>query len=481
MAEKKVVSQIANLNNNEVKDFALFLDSPLFNKNKSIKFLFDAILKYLASPKKNLEFEGFVIKQMSKQNKSITHSSLHKLVSQLSNLFLQFIAYASWQKDKIKMELNYLSYFRKINDKKNFEKYYTKIKDTIDKEEKSIPQYINLYNLEKEKAAFESTINDLKKSDLNFTNKNDALEKLYVAEKLKTSIGLLGRKGIVPIEFGDLKIDELLNILNSEKLLNDSFIKGLYYSIKLLQSSISEKEKYFNLLKTHLKNFATQFVNEANTCYSVLRKELSTVCSSIEEFHLAYFSIYKDQISNNTFYYEGKIFPAAIKNLVTVCIKLKEFDWIEDFLNANRHKIIPEKLTDEIYNYNFARILFFKGDYTNCQILITQLYSENISFKYSIRRLELLLYYELKEYLFLDSLINSFKTYVSRNGKKNLTEKDLKYNTNFIAYFIKLKSLKTSVNSISLELNKSLEKLNKEKFVYYKEWLLEKLEELTSF
>ena len=168
------------------------------------------------------------------------------------------------------------------------------------------------------------------------------------------------------------------------------------------------------------------------------------------------------------------------KNIVTTGIRLREMDWVRNFIDGYRDKL-PEEARDNAYRFNLASYFYAIRQYDEVLRLLTQVEYRDLRYSLGAKALLLRTYYDLDEFEALSSLADSFKQYLHRNqlmadvrreGYHNLfklTRRAANLRAN-IGYYTKEKSKKEL-----LRLQHGIEKAGA---IFNKTWLMEKIEHL---
>jgi hypothetical protein len=91
--------------------------------------------------------------------------------------------------------------------------------------------------------------------------------------------------------------------------------------------------------------------------------------------------------------------------------------WAADFLTDFKEKL-PIKERENLFRYNLAHLHFRKNDYPKAMVLLRDVHLKEALQNLDARRMLMRMYYETGEYAALDSLLESFKTFIHR--QKNL-------------------------------------------------------------
>ena len=167
-------------------------------------------------------------------------------------------------------------------------------------------------------------------------------------------------------------------------------------------------------------------------------------------------------------------------NIVATAIKLRKFDWTEDFITKESNRLYESQ--NQLYQaIAKATLCYYKKEYKNCLMLLSNVDSaNNIAMEISKRGLKIRAAFEC--YLIDESYtpivyanIESFHKYLSRKEFVSDNRRNAFSNfAGFIKRFIKKKEKGFNIKEVTL-----LENLlhNQEEFpVEYKEWMVNHLE-----
>ncbi|MBK8296003.1 MAG: hypothetical protein IPK91_01685 [Saprospiraceae bacterium] len=272
------------------------------------------------------------------------------------------------------------------------------------------------------------------------------------------------------IDLNVILIPEIVREIKNSNFINIPAI-AIYYQIFLTYIEPADETHFFNLrdlIKNHLHLFppeeARDIMNSAIN-YTIQKQNQGQLKYSKENFEL-----WKQGLENQSVLINGELSPWAFKNIITLALRLNEFNWTEDFINSFKTKINKEYRENAI-NYNLASLYFYKNEYNKAIPLLQQVQFDEVTYGLGAKSLLLACYYELDEYDALQSFYDSFKLFVNRN--KSITEERK------ISYLqlIKLTKKLTENNDNKLKLTQ-LKKEILESQATSKSWLLEKVDEL---
>ena len=482
MHTSKLIITLKLFSENEFLMLDSFLKSPYFLSQKEQEEVYP-LFQYLFQldgrwERSNLE-KSFVFRQIF-SNQNEVPGKLDKLMSKLLKHVHHFII-VHFRKEKdnsIHNRLTLVEFFRKrkaskleIVELKKTQQGFKKI-DLIDKQ-----YYYNGYLLGK--TVFQNHFilsQQTKPFDYELALK--PLDIYYVLNKLEFTCFLLSiNLSRRPIEIS--KIIEFLSLIKpiyKEKGLLEIPLVSIYYQtfemLKEVGGNMIEyrklKEKVllyeevlpFDALKILNGILRSFIIHNFNNGAVILKMEL--------------FLLHKEHLAKGYFNFEKGILPAAFKNMITMGLLAKDYDWVYSFLETYKNRIIGSKHPEDDYNYNLAHYYFSTKAFEKALDLIKGKY-EDLHYQLAAKRLELRIFYETDS-LILDSKIDAFKVYVFRLSKRSISNQKRVSNNNFIDFLRQIRNPKTQYSSSRIE--KLHSKINNTPILNDRDWLIEKLEEL---
>ena len=476
MAERKTVKILRNLDKKQLTKFNSFLLSPYFNTNKDIIIVLNVIKKYLNSKQSIQNFDDFLLQNCLKEGLDINLTSAEKHLSNLYYLVLDFFANEELRSSKIDYNIYLLKYLYQTNDLENFNKVLIKTEKALEKKKKSLNTLDLRSRIMLQKASFASVNKDYGKAKITFEENTKALDNYYVCQRIFLEILNLNISFLTNSKYNSDYFLSILNLLPASKI-QEVPLLNCWYHVHLLYNcpdieKLSVLKKLQGLLNQHINEFSEDSIFNL---YNGLHSFAPFAYNNRRDIYQFKIELYKHQIKNKAIYTNGKIMSSTIKNIVNVGIKLKEFSWLENFLESHKSIIVPKDKAEDAYNYNFALLKLHQCDFDAVQNVIVNLKFKNIFYKIGVKRLELMLYFEKQEWLLLDSLINAFRVGLTPKRTESLPKLHKSYNLNFIKYFHKLFVL-TNTSKSMLDKNAVLyNEVNALKEISEKDWLLEKI------
>ena len=304
---------------------------------------------------------------------------------------------------------------------------------------------------------------------------SDMLDLQYVTAKLKQSCLMLSHQTVHKINYNSGLLQEVLNyIVRNEEVLVHAAIALYYYYYRA--ATESQSESYFQLFKKVLLASADTFPSSEmrdfynmaiNYCVKVLNQQKENYKTYFREL----FKLYQEGLKSGVFLEDGILSPFHFKNIVSIALQVKEFDWTAGFVNDYESYLSPEH-RDTYVNFGLSKLRFEQKRYDEALVLLQQVDYADIFLNLSSKVMQMKTYYELYEYDALESFLNSFRTYVNR--KKQSGDLRSYHQENYLNIIRLTQKLLTYNPFDKTEKSKLREEFEKTK-VTERKWLLDQL------
>jgi hypothetical protein len=179
--------------------------------------------------------------------------------------------------------------------------------------------------------------------------------------------------------------------------------------------------------------------------------------------------LFQDWLPRGLLFVRGKLTQYHFKNIVTIGLRLKEFDWIENFITSYS-QYLDDQHRENAVTFNLAQLYFYKRDYPRVISQLNQVEYEDITYNLNSKTLLMASYYELDEIDALGSLLDTFRVYLNRNKELPATRRKHYLNTISI-----VRKLSKTIHGDLKEIDKLIKEVENTQGVVSKNWILEKL------
>lgn len=414
MINSKLILILKSFTKKEIKDFTLFLNSALFNKNTEVTQLYQLLKKYYPHfDNKLITHEALSEKITGKRN----IKKLRYIMTDLTKLAEKFIAFKHFNSTLNHNSQHLLSAYQERNLFKYFheelQKNHHQLNNVSSVRNDSYYKYTHEMS---ELAYIVSHKNTTRNTDTELQHLSDHLDLYYLTKKLKYSSEIINRMNILKTNHNIEFLEKLLPIIETDSIKNNPVIKVYLLVLKTLR--FPENEKTYHLLRAAINKNINYFSSEEQyDLYGYLQNYcIKKINSGKNNYLMLLFENYTEMISNKVIIKDNQITQFDFKNIITVALRVEKYDWANNFIHEFK-SFLPEKERTNAIAYNQARIEFYKKNYSIGLKTLLSVEFTDVFYSLDSRVLILKTYYELEDYEAALSLINSFKIYLKRDKK----------------------------------------------------------------
>lgn len=485
MQESKFIQLLNALNTRERSRFRDYIHSPFFNKHDATKELFDYISQF-SPPFDDQRLDKKTAYKVLFPKEKYDEQRIYTLLSNLLNLMSGFLTQLQLEEKTLLQKRLAMWALRKRHQDKQWgtvEKQYKLLAAKMPfQDENSLYEQYRYF--EEVDALFLDK--ELRTPDENIQHKSNALDAFYIAAKLKTACDMQSRNIVIKANYESWALEDLLLRIKSDQAQADNNRNSahpavvVYHAILKMLRSGAEAD-YFEvkqLLANHLSNFSKE---ELKLQYDyVINYVIRQLNSSRPDWYKEFLDLHQFLLAHEILLLDGELPEWDYKNIVTVALRLDEFDWVEGFIHRYRNSV-KNSVRENVFNYNLASLFFARKQYKEALQLLLQVDFTDSSYHLGAKIIQLKSYYVLQEWEAALSLIEAFRNLVQRD--KILSEYRHLSNLNMLKVAKKLVLLAQEATYLSpTKLNKgiaSLEKaLQKSQPLANLDWLVEAIDDL---
>ena len=259
-------------------------------------------------------------------------------------------------------------------------------------------------------------------------DKQDSLDIFYLSEKLRDACEMSLRNQLLQVDYSLHLLKEVLTEIHQHPAKYQAIPSIMVYYQIYQMITQQNPTHYFELkqtLKLHLQAFPKE---ELRSIYAYAQNYcISQINQGIGSFLAELFDLYKAQLQNHLLLEKGFLSEWHYKNIVTVGLRLKDYDWVAQFIESYKERL-PLQSRENAHRFNKAAYCYAIQKYDEVlQLLLTVEYSD---IRYSLDAKSLLLkaYYDLEENETLFALCDAFRQYLKRNKEISDFRKEGYYN-----------------------------------------------------
>lgn len=469
MENSKLITLLRMLSEKQLKKLLDFVYSPYFNKKQEIALFCSELVYFAPNFEHNKLTKEYIYTRVSGK-KTFDEKEMGYWMSDLVKLTEQFIVIEQSKNEDSLYHNTLLKYY--VGQKS--EKFFLATLRNAHKFQEQYSYrdysfYLNQYQIHE----CENEFFDRQKKHTGDDSLQKAIDNFdiyYLSLKLKYSCEILNRRNVVMSEYHLRLLDEILIYLEHHP--HDDIPPIAIYSEVLKCLRQPDVEEHFYKLREMLDRYSHFFSHEeARDLYTyALNYCVNKVNRGRIEYTARLFELYKTLIEKGVIYENNILSPWTYMNIVTIGVRLEQFEWIEHFINHYKSQLNPA-FRENAYSYNLAYLYFHRHEYARTLRLLF----DDVFYFVESKVLLVRSYYELREHDALDSLLASFKMYLKRN--KLVSDAKRERYLNFIKFVALLTKIWTGDKNVAKIIDDLKEKIKTTANTVNTKWLIEKADE----
>lgn len=411
MDNSKLIDLLRTFSTKELREMGEFIHSPFFNKNEELARFYDQLRKLAPNfPEKKLKRE-YVFKQLYPRQ-PYDDKQLNYLMSFTLKLAEQYIGYTHFKQSDVLEKVHIMSSY----DERNLEKHYQFILNQVGKSLDELPyRDIEFYHQQYLLADISNRHflkQKIRKYDDRLQVAADYLDQFYLARKLRYCCEMLDRRKSIAADYQLKFVEELKAYIAKHQEMRTPAVEVYYTVLNMLET---QEQQYFAQLKGLLAKYSKLFpVDDLKDIYSyAINYSIRQVNQGNQQYLEELFELYKDTLRQEILFENDRLSPWAYKNIIGVGLRLRQFDWTENFIREYNERLAPE-FQDNALHYNLAELYYYRKDFDQALSHLNRVEFSDIYYSLDTKKMMLKIYYEQEEIDALYSLMASFKMYLKR-------------------------------------------------------------------
>lgn len=414
MLGNPLIKFLQSFSKREMTRFKDYVYSPYFNKREDVQRL----ITYLHGIFPQFDMRNCERKQVYQQvfDEEPYHQATLALVFTYTNrLLYEFLAQEQFDSDNALQQLLMLQNLRQ---RKQNERYEKALKQTR-RDFQAAPDRGNSYYFRSFQLASEAdlyySLTNTRGAERSLQSKQAALDHFYLSEQLKDACERQVRRRIENTPFTTPLFEALLKEV-SQSLSTYAGVPPVvvYYQVYRVwvESSFNQYEQALACLQQYRQLLPLE---ELKTIYNLLQNFcIGQINRGDERFLQAVFELYQAQLDQGLLLEEGYLSEWHYKNVVTAGLRLREMEWVRQFIEQYRDMMPPET-SSNAYRFNLASYYYATKDYGKVLDLLIHVEYNDLRYILGSKALLLRTYYDLGEHEALRSLAASFRLYLQRH------------------------------------------------------------------
>ncbi len=465
-----LVSILQTFSKKEIRETRKWLHSPIHNQREDVVDLFD----YLVSGNhlwkdKFLEKERIFRKIFPREsyNDAKLRQSIHFLLKSLES----YLITKQLQEDTIQAKMALVSIYRKRKLTKAFQKTINEVQELQKETTYQNEQFFrNEYLIQQERYLF---LEGQKKRNIpmNLQEVSDALDTTFLADKLRQACLMLSHQKVYKTKYDIGLFNEIMRYIENNDYLNIPAISIYYYVYKAI-TEVDQLAHFDNLKQQIYQNGRLFPPEEIKDIYLMaINYCIGKMNAGYTEFTREAFELYKEGLETKILIENNSISPWTFINVAINGLKLKEYNWVESFVNNYSH-YIPQVKRESIVLFTMSKLYFEKGDYPKSMEMINRGDFDDLLIYLNAKTMLLKMYYELDEYDALDYQLDSLGIYIKRKQIMGYHKENYQ---NIIKYTKKIARVNPYSKKDVIRLKEDIQVAHP---LTEREWLLEQLESM---
>lgn len=428
MIDSKLIQMLKTFSTAEFRRFGEFLASPYHNKQADLVQLYAYLLKQAPAfrPKK---LERDAVWKAVFPKKAFDDRRLAYLMSDLVTLGEQFVGLEYYRRRAPLPEIHTLS----ACEDRLLEKHFLQNERRLIKANHDFPYrnedfYYHNYLMSGASVRFLHR-KGVRAYDKGLQEMVNHLDDYYLITKLRLTCELINRQSILSGTYDINLVDELLAYLRNYKV---DMIPAMAIYFQILRILTEEEDdRHFHdlkqLMEAHLHRFPDRekqslFSYAQNYCIRRVRKGEPRYLQEL-------FELYQGAIADEILLEDGLLSPWKYKNIASVGLRVRAFDWVREFIQAYRDRLQGD-FAESAVAFNQANLHYHLGEYAQAlRQLMTVAFTDPF-YALDTRKMMVMIYFEQGEEEALLSLLAAFRVFLRRN--KLVSEGNRAAYTNFL-------------------------------------------------
>lgn len=470
MKNSHLVTILQTFSKKEIREMRKWLHSPIHNQRQDVVDLFE----YLVSSNhltedKFLQKDRIFRKVFPKE--AFSDAKLRQSIHFLLKSIESYLITKELQEDTVQAKMALVSIYRKRKLSKAFQKTINEVQDLQEKATYQNEQFFrNEYLIQQEQYLF---LEGQKKRNIpmNLQEVSDALDTTFLADKLRQACLMLSHQKVYKTRYQIGLFEEIMRYIEDNNYLTTPAISIYYYVYKAITEV--DNINHFEHLKSQIQNNGDLFppVEIKDIYLMAINYCIGKMNAGHADFTREAFDLYKKGLEMGILIENETISPWTFINVAVNGLRLREFDWVESFVQ-NFSQYIPDSKREGIVLFTLSKLHFEKKDYPQAMQLLNQGDFDDLLIYLSAKTMLLKMYYEMDEYDALDYQLESLGTYIKRKKVMGYHKENYQ---NIIRYTKKITRVNPYSKKDVLGLKSEIETANP---LTEREWLLEQIDSL---
>lgn len=264
-----------------------------------------------------------------------------------------------------------------------------------------------------EQAFFDLKGTELRQQQTNLQAIFSDLTTFTIVATLRNACTAISHRSLYQTDYKIPLLEAILQETQSEIYQDNLVVQSYYHSYMALVDS--ENEVHFKMLKALLlsQNVPLPSAELKYVCLLAINYCIKRLNMGAESYVQEVFDIYCYGLEHHIWIEQGHLSHSTFKNIATAALRLKAYDWTDQFIQnyGSKLKISHQK---DYSNYVKAKLLFEQGQFSQAQKVLVETDLIDLFISLDIKLLLLKIYWKLHEFDLLEAHLDSFSVYLNR-------------------------------------------------------------------
>lgn len=467
LENNSLITLYRSLNTSDTRRLGKWLDSPVHNQRDDVRAL-HAYLTTANRLHKTAALEKTRLWKRLFPGTAFDDAKLRQTFHWALKAVEEFVAYEHWRQSRQNVQLDFVGGLRSrglsAESTRGMKRARKLITDGTNRNER---YYRDLYRLELEHDEYRQHHLLLEKP--RFQEIADTLDLAYLIEKLKASWNMLFHQRIYRTEFDIRFLDEVIDYVKQFDLDQHPVLKIHYFGFLGLKED-DASGRIIGQLRDAVARHGEK-MPQSDRRYVILMAInlcITNMNQGREPYVREAFEWYRLGFGQDVIAEGGMLTRATYLNVISIALKLKEYDWADRFINDFSHQL-EEDIRDNTERFARARLGYEQQDYDTIMPLLVQVDFKHPVYNLLAKTLLLKIYYELDEFDLLENQVDAMLTYVRRKKLSDLHRNNFNNIARLTRQLARLAPGRDKREALR-------EKITKTSPLSEKKWLLERIE-----
>lgn len=410
MYKSKAIEIFQSFNKAEKAGLRRWVNSPIHNEHQDVI----KIIEYLLSRRKitpTATKRERVFKQLYPQSKYNQHR-LNHVLSFTVEVMEAYISYLTSKESPLVDFFSIANYYKRKSLPHLAQKALKKAKQALENRPYQNEEYYHNALL-LEQSFFDLKGTELRQQQTNLQAIFSNLTTFTIVVTLRTACTAISHRNLYQTDYKIPLLDAILQEAQSVVYQDNLVVQSYYNSYMALVDS--ENEVHFKTLKKLLLSQNVPLPSEElkYVCLLAINYCIKRLNMGAENYVQEVFDIYCYGLEHTIWMEQGHLSHSTFKNIATAALRLKAYDWTDQFIQNYGSKLRDSHQKDYT-NYVKAKSLFEQGHFSQAQKVLVETDLIDLFISLDIKLLLLKIYWNLHEFDLLEAHLDSFSVYLNR-------------------------------------------------------------------